>query len=115
MIASIVAVPDESLSTVLETVPSWPWPRGDLHSWIPVLNKFDDMLDRAIVEYDVRTLQVNEFTPTTKLNVMEILRFEKMLLEHCTNRKIYCSFDVSTQFAIILSELSGCRGRGTGR
>jgi E3 ubiquitin-protein ligase HUWE1 len=61
-----------------------------------VLNKFDALLEKVIAEYDIASLQVNEFSPRTKSLVMEILRFERMLLEHCTNRKIYASYDVSS-------------------
>jgi len=119
LISLLLATPDEELSTVLVTVPSWPWPRGDLHSWTQVLNKFDEILEKTITEYDIKTIQVNEFTPRTKQTVLEILRFEKMLLEHCTNRKIYASFDVSTVSSSfccrIVVELFGGGSRAGGR
>lgn len=31
----------------------WKWPRGDLHSWIPVLDKFDDILEKLLKEYNL--------------------------------------------------------------
>lgn len=82
------------MSALLQTVPEWPWPRGDLHSWIKVLNKFDAILERVVGEYDLKRLQVNEFTPRTRELVLEILRFEKLLLERCTSRKVFASYDV---------------------
>ncbi|KAI1343885.1 hypothetical protein F5Y15DRAFT_180953 [Xylariaceae sp. FL0016] len=34
------------LSSTLATFPSrWPFPRGDLYHWIPLLNRFDDLLE----------------------------------------------------------------------
>ncbi len=31
----------------------WRWPRGDLHSWIPVLDKFDEILKKLLGEYNL--------------------------------------------------------------
>lgn len=37
---------------------------------------------------------MNPFTPRTKRTVLAILGFEKLLLENCTNRKMFASYDV---------------------
>ena len=103
LIGTIVATSDSELSGVLEGIPTWPWPRGDLYSWVPVLNKFDAYLESTVEEYNLKQLQTKELTGQTKANVMEILRVEKMLLEHCTNRKIFASFDVSIDLSTDLA------------
>lgn len=59
-----------------------------------MLNKFDSILENIINEYRIWMVQINEFTPRTKELVMSILRFQKMLLERCTNRKTFASYEV---------------------
>ncbi|KAM0790628.1 hypothetical protein ACM66B_004490 [Microbotryomycetes sp. NB124-2] len=74
----------------------WTWPRTDLQHWIVPLNRFDAILERVIRDYDLGSMehaQTNAFTPRTKELLHSILAFEKILLEHSTNRKIYASFD----------------------
>lgn len=74
------------------------WPRSDLHSWVKVLNKFDEILKGFIEEYELDKLQLNPFTPLTKSIITEILRFETLLLDNSTNRKLFASYDVSNHF-----------------
>lgn len=73
----------------------WKWPRSDLNAWIKVLNKFDDIMDQIITEYNVGKLQLEPFKPEAKELLSEILRFERLLLENSTNRKTFSSYDVS--------------------
>lgn len=94
LISEILATSTEDLAECLTKVDSWKWPRSDLNSWIKVLNKFDAILEEIIRDYDVDRLQVNDFTPRTKAVLCEILRFERLLLENSTNRKMFNSYDV---------------------
>ncbi|KAI8975845.1 hypothetical protein BD414DRAFT_580582 [Trametes punicea] len=84
---------NEDLHEVLSQIDSWKWPRSDLNAWIKVLNKFDEILEEAIRDYDIDHLQLNVFTPLTKKTICEILRFERLLLENSTNRKTFNSYD----------------------
>ncbi|KAK4052443.1 E3 ubiquitin-protein ligase tom1 [Microbotryomycetes sp. JL201] len=88
---------DELPALLLPTVENgWTWPRTDLQHWIAPLNRFDTILERVIRDYDLGSMehaQTNAFTPRTKELLHSILAFEKILLEHSTNRKIYASFD----------------------
>lgn len=52
-------------------------------------------MQEIIRDYDVEKLQVNVFTPVTKKTLCAILRFERLLLENSTNRKMFNSYDVS--------------------
>jgi hypothetical protein len=76
------------------------WPRSDLHSWVKVLNRFDDILKSVIDEYELDKLQLNPFSAQTKLLVTEILGFETLLLDNSTNRKLFASYDVRFQHLI---------------
>ncbi|KAK5112118.1 hypothetical protein LTR62_004461 [Meristemomyces frigidus] len=51
----------EATSTPLQQLPQkltqfpqqWPFPRGDLYHWIPLLNRFDHILELFVTEYDL--------------------------------------------------------------
>jgi E3 ubiquitin-protein ligase HUWE1 len=79
---------------VLGEIDQWRWPRSDMNAWVRVLNKFDTVLEDIIRDYQVETLQLTPFTPSTKKLLSEILRFERLLLENSTNRKTFASYDV---------------------
>lgn len=101
----------------------WPFGRGDLYHWIPLLNRFD-----SVLEYFCKTYKLNEgpqrreFGCDVLLNpakdsafegekqwemdaltllgfpsdgdrvlIEAVLKFTRMLLEHCGNRSIYAS------------------------
>ncbi|KAJ7084416.1 hypothetical protein B0H15DRAFT_888578 [Mycena belliarum] len=93
LIARLLNTPNDDLSQVLSEIESWKWPRSDLNAWIKVLNKFDAIMEEVIRDYEVDKLQVNVFTPATKATLCEILRFERLLLENSTNRKMFHSYD----------------------
>lgn len=80
----------------MDQVSEWCWPRGDLHYWTGVLNRFDDILAATCKEYDLaKTVHAKEFTTDRKKMLVSILRFSRLLIENCTNRKLYDSYDVS--------------------
>ena len=97
-IAQVQAVPQHELPALLEPLVAagWTWPRTDLQHWIHPLNRFDDILEQVIADYDLATMehgQTNTFTPRTKELLLAVLSFEKLLLENSTNRKIFNGFD----------------------
>jgi E3 ubiquitin-protein ligase HUWE1 len=105
----------------LATFPSrWPFPRGDLYHWIPLLNRFDVVLDRFCKTYkldegpqtvdfaytllesgigepedgphDSHNLQELGYEKDGDRQLVEsILNFSRMLLQNCGNRSIYAS------------------------
>lgn len=95
VINKIVDLPQDELPHYLANISTWMWPRSDLHSWVKVLNKFDEILKGFIEEYELDKLQLNPFTPLTKSIITEMLRFETLLLDNSTNRKLFASYDVS--------------------
>ena len=78
-----------------------------MHHWVPVLDKFDAVLEKKIKEYDVSNVQVIEFNDEDKALLLEILRVEKLIMDNATSRKIFASYDVCL-FAS-RSALSVCR------
>jgi len=86
---------EQDLPVILAGFQPWRYARGDLHAWVPVLDRFDAILADIISSYDLSKVQVNEFTPKTKELVLDILRVQRLLLENCTSRKLFASYDVS--------------------
>ncbi|KAG8936847.1 hypothetical protein FRC02_010709 [Tulasnella sp. 418] len=93
LINTILDTPTNDLAALIGGIPEWRWPRSDLGNWIKVLNKFDVILQDIIAEYDIDSLQLKELTSSAKSTVLEVLRFERMLLENSTSRKLYSSYD----------------------
>ncbi|KAI1329376.1 hypothetical protein F5Y16DRAFT_108436 [Xylariaceae sp. FL0255] len=106
------------LPQTLATFPSrWPFPRGDLYHWIPLLNRFDVILETFCQIYKLNEgPQIHDFgcevllhlstdgsTDLQKLSehgysqdgdvvlIESVLKFTQMLLDHCGNRSIYLS------------------------
>ncbi len=108
------------LPDFLATFPTlWPFPRGDLYHWIPVLNRFDHVLDRFTHEYGLRDgpqtqpiarrvllmdhqgsdkraadeeLSRRGYGEDGDRQLIEaVLRFSRLLLNHCGNRSVYAS------------------------
>ncbi|RGP79709.1 e3 ubiquitin- ligase huwe1 [Fusarium longipes] len=117
-------VPLPHLPKELANFPSrWPFGRGDLYHWIPLLNRFDSILEHFCTVYKLNEgPQARDFGCDVLLNqdkeslfgsekqwsakeltdlgfssdgdrqlVEALLRFTRMLLEHCGNRSIYAS------------------------
>jgi E3 ubiquitin-protein ligase HUWE1 len=78
----------------------WQYPRGDMHHWIPVLDKFDAIYEAKIEQYNVETVQIQEFAEDDKQLLLEILRVEKLVMDNATSRKIFASYDVSIRLAM---------------
>ncbi|WVQ77455.1 hypothetical protein IAR50_007141 [Cryptococcus sp. DSM 104548] len=93
LITKISSASDEAIAEVLEQFQVWRYPRGDLHTWVLVLDRFDEILAGVIQNYDLTKIQLNDFTPKTKTLLLEVLRVQRLLLENCTNRKLFNSYD----------------------
>ena len=98
LITTLLATPNEEIADILEPINSWTWHRSDLHSWIKVLNKFDEIYEQIISTHGVDKLQSKDFSPSSKKTLLEILKFERLLLENSTNRKLFNSYDVGVWY-----------------
>lgn len=96
LVQRILEAEDDELPDILGGISEWCWPRGDLHYWIQTLNRFDSILEETCRDYDLHKLQINEFTPLRKRILVSILKFTRLLIENCTSRKLYASYEVST-------------------
>ncbi|WFD24365.1 HECT-type E3 ubiquitin transferase [Malassezia equina] len=91
--ARMVEAPESELAGLLASVDQWVWPRGDLYSWVAVLNRLDDILARICTETPLRPFQTAPFAPANRALLLAILNFARLLLENCMNRKLYASYE----------------------
>jgi E3 ubiquitin-protein ligase HUWE1 len=103
LLQQISEAADDELPGILDGISEWCWPRGDLHYWVHVLNRFDSILEETCRDYELHKLQINEFTPLRKRIVCSILKFSRMLVENCTSRKLYASYEVSSHYTCRIS------------
>ncbi|KFY92270.1 hypothetical protein V498_05090 [Pseudogymnoascus sp. VKM F-4517 (FW-2822)] len=118
--------PWHTLPQALADFPTrWPFPRGDLYHWIPLLNRFDSDLETFCTTYALNNgpqvkdfgcellrkggatdeqISAAGFGPEGDREVIErILHFSRILLENCGNRSIYSS---STHLSDLLNSTS---------
>jgi len=97
LIDTIANAETTQLVGLLQPWKEWKYPRGDLFHWIPVLNKFDLVLEKVCADYGLSeascSVQTGELAPDDVAMVTELLRFSRFLLENCTNRNIYNSVE----------------------
>jgi E3 ubiquitin-protein ligase HUWE1 len=70
----------------LATFPSrWPFPRDDLYHWIPLLNRFDDILEKFCVAYGLKdgpqTMEFGSLLLSKELLVMESQELDRDIYE----------------------------------
>ncbi|KAI6246904.1 E3 ubiquitin-protein ligase TOM1-like [Erysiphe necator] len=104
------SIPLTELASFLSTFPTrWPFPRGDLHHWIPLLNRFDTILEQfckvykldegpQLVEFGNLLLDAERLKSDSEPHqdadrelVESVLNFSRILIQNCGNRTVYAS------------------------
>ncbi|KAK9761441.1 E3 ubiquitin-protein ligase tom1 [Basidiobolus ranarum] len=84
---------DSDLANTLESIKHWQFSRGDLYNWVIVLDRFDQILETICQEYDLKKIQQKPFSQSTFTLLKGVLHLSRLLLENCTNRNIYNSYE----------------------
>ncbi|KAI7881687.1 hypothetical protein K492DRAFT_194128 [Lichtheimia hyalospora FSU 10163] len=85
---------EETIPELAKQLNEWPYRRGDMFHWVPVLDRFDVILERICNDFHLQQhVQSREFDSNTKTLLLAITSILKVLFEHCTNRNIYNSFE----------------------
>lgn len=100
-ITKLTECPEEEIPTLAEGVSNWPFPKTDFFHWIPVLNRFDSILEALVERYDLKHLQRDEFLEQHKSLLLAVLRLSTLLWENCTNRSIYNSYEVNVDTCLV--------------
>ncbi|SCV03555.1 LAME_0H11364g1_1 [Lachancea meyersii CBS 8951] len=112
LIDDLINCTDEEFVEKLTRIVEWDRSRDDLYTWIPVLNRIDDILNKILDRYSYRS--ANRKTEPVKLITMnlkdeactkELLWFSCRLLNNSCNRSLYSSLDV-------MSHLLNCPSYG---
>lgn len=103
LIDEITECPKKLLPAVLAKHLYWERPRGDLFHWVPVLNRFDEIFESVIKQYelDQEFPKLQEMTAEEVDLLVHCLKFTYTLLDHCANRSIYSSSE--RVFQLLLS------------
>ncbi|KAL4579973.1 hypothetical protein LXL04_016144 [Taraxacum kok-saghyz] len=94
-INGVTAAPLESIEEPLKNF-FWDFDKGDFHHWIDLFNHFDTFFEKYIKPR--KDLQVEddflEFDPPfPRESVLQILRVVRIILENCTNKHFYSSYE----------------------
>ncbi|KAI8817902.1 uncharacterized protein EV422DRAFT_196979 [Fimicolochytrium jonesii] len=92
-ISTLAEAPEADIPRHVNEVEVWPFPKTDFHHWIPVLNRFDSILETLNDQYDMKHMQSKPFTAEHKILLLAILNFTTSLWKHCTNRSLYNSYE----------------------
>ncbi|TPX49618.1 hypothetical protein SeLEV6574_g01357 [Synchytrium endobioticum] len=97
----LTSASDEELVNISKQLHTWCHPKSDFYHWIPVLNRFDSILESAMpsaTKDKPYTVASDGFGPgesgtPTKDILIAVLNITKHLWETCTNRNLYNSFE----------------------
>jgi len=98
--------PDDELASHLAEFTKWDYPKGDLHQWIPALNRFDQILEDAVRNHGFReglNVQKTPFSDDLKTCLCQIMRVTALLFGNCSYRTIYGSAQVPPPILFLLS------------
>lgn len=72
--------------------------QGDFHQWVDLFNHFDSFFDKYIKarkDLQVEDNFLGSDPPFPKDAVLQILRVTRIILENCSNKHFYSSYEVS--------------------
>ena len=85
--------------------------QGDFHHWVDLFNHFDSFFEKHIksrkdLQIEDSFLDLDHSFP--KEAVLQILRVIRIILENCTNKHFYSSYEVYFAFSPFLRFVLGC-------
>ncbi|ODQ77494.1 hypothetical protein BABINDRAFT_163505 [Babjeviella inositovora NRRL Y-12698] len=93
LIEDLVSCDLALLPSKLNALTAWEKPKGDLCHWIPLLNRFDSILEDLVKKYalDAEHVPLRELDRTDQTLSTACLAYTALLLRHCSNKHIYAS------------------------
>ncbi|KAL5974363.1 E3 ubiquitin-protein ligase upl1 [Asimina triloba] len=94
-ISNVTSAPFENIAEPLKEF-VWEFDKGDFHHWVDLLNHFDSYFEKCIkpridLQFDDNFLQADP--PFPREAVLQILRVIRIILENCTNKHFYSSYE----------------------
>ncbi|GKV14839.1 hypothetical protein SLEP1_g25650 [Rubroshorea leprosula] len=94
-INSVTAVPLENIVEPLRSF-TWEFDKGDIHHWVELFNYFDSFFEKHIKprkDLQVEDSFLGSDPPFPREAVLQILRVIRIILENCTNKQFYSSYE----------------------
>ncbi|XP_051125493.1 E3 ubiquitin-protein ligase UPL1 isoform X2 [Andrographis paniculata] len=94
-INNVIATPLENIEEPLKSF-SWEFDKGDFHHWVDLFNHFDTYFEKHIKPRKDLQLEDNFLEsdpPFPREAVLQILRVIRVILENCTNKHFYSSYE----------------------
>nr|DAD23683.1 TPA_asm: hypothetical protein HUJ06_025146 [Nelumbo nucifera] len=94
-INSVTAVPLENIEEALKGF-VWEFDKGDFHHWVDLFNHFDSFFEKHIKSRKDLQLDDNFLAsdpPFPREAVLQVLRVIRIILENCTNKHFYSSYE----------------------
>ncbi|KAL0443272.1 UNVERIFIED_CONTAM: E3 ubiquitin-protein ligase UPL1 [Sesamum latifolium] len=94
-INNVTATPLENIEEPLKSF-SWEFDKGDFHHWVDLFNHFDTFFEKFIKPRKDLQLEENFLEadpPFPRDAVLQILRVIRVILENCTNKHFYSSYE----------------------
>ncbi|EXB36051.1 E3 ubiquitin-protein ligase UPL1 [Morus notabilis] len=94
-INSVTAVPLEKIEETLKGF-VWEFDKGDFHHWADLFNHFDSFFEKHIKtrkDLQIEDNFLDSDPPFPKVAVLQILRVIRIILENCTNKHFYSSYE----------------------
>ncbi|KAF2288945.1 hypothetical protein GH714_022951 [Hevea brasiliensis] len=101
-INSVTTAPLENIEEPLKGF-VWEFDKGDFHHWVDLFNHFDSFFEKHIKQR--KDLQVEDNflesdPPFPREAVLQILRVIRIILENCTNKHFYSSYEQHLSFLL---------------
>ncbi|XP_059440839.1 E3 ubiquitin-protein ligase UPL1 isoform X2 [Corylus avellana] len=94
-IDSVTAVPLENIEGPLKGF-VWEFDKGDFHHWVDLFNHFDSFFEKHIKarkDLQVEDNFLDSDPPFPREAIIQILRVIRIILENCTNKHFYSSYE----------------------
>ncbi|KAL5803856.1 hypothetical protein ACOSQ3_030656 [Xanthoceras sorbifolium] len=94
-INSVTAVPLENIEEPLKRF-VWEFDKGDFHHWVDLFNHFDSFFEKHIKprkDLQVEDNFLESDPPFPREAILQILRVIRIILENCTNKHFYSSYE----------------------
>ncbi|KAL8033396.1 hypothetical protein ABFX02_13G156500 [Erythranthe guttata] len=94
-INNVTATPLENIEEPLKSF-SWEFDKGDFHHWVDLFNHFDTFFEKYIKPRKDLQLEDNFLEsdiPFPRDAILQILRVIRVILENCTNKHFYSSYE----------------------
>lgn len=94
-INSVTAVPFENIEEPLKGF-VWEFDKGDFHHWVDLFNHFDSYFEKYIKprkDLQVEDNFLESDPPFPREAVLQILRVIRVILENCTNKHFYSTYE----------------------